>query len=120
MHKISLKKTHLSREEEISFPIFLTRAMRKKVNKLLPRYYHLRLRVYFDRYGCISCKKKCKQYGSNGFCRSCHMIIGDRLRCADARLQRQFGKPDYFAARTFLKRLESAKRLLADLKAIMT
>jgi hypothetical protein len=58
-------------------------------------------------------------YGSNGLCLSCSWLIGERLRYVDARLRRQFKSKEDGAARIFLRRLESAKRLLGDLKAIM-
>ena len=58
-------------------------------------------------------------HGSNGLCRPCHTKIGDRLRSTDARLQRQFNHEQDGAAKEFLRRLESAKELLSDLKGIM-
>ncbi len=119
MPKISPKKRHLSRHEELFIPWFLSSALRIRVRKMVPRYYHFRLRLYYQRYGCISCKRKDKVYGSNGLCKDCERLISDRLRYADARLKRQFEREQDGAAKIFLRRLESAKQLLADLKAIM-
>ena len=119
MARVSSKKRSLSKREESFLPWFLTKGLRKRVEKLLPRYYHFRLRLYYETYGCISCHHKDRAYGSNGLCRPCHTKIGDRLRSTDARLQRQFNHEQDGAAEEFLRRLESAKELLSDLKGIM-
>lgn len=114
------KVRSLTREEQTAFlPWFLSQAVRLKIDKLLPRYYPLRLRLYYEKFGCIGCKSKQKMYGSNGLCVSCSSRIGERLSYIDARLCRQFGRKGNGAAKIFIRRLESAKRLLGDIKAIM-
>ena len=120
MPRISSKKRALSRQEqELFLPWFLTNAVRLRVYKLLPRSHHFRMRLYFERYGCISCHHKRRAYGSNGLCRCCSALVRDRLVATDARLRRQFQRQDDGAAKIFLRRLESAKRILGDIKAIM-
>jgi hypothetical protein len=120
MYKISSKRPALSRDEQAAFcPWFLDRVIRVRINKLLPRYYYFRLRLYFDKYGCICCHRKDRAYGSNGLCRACNWTVCERLRLMDARLQRQFKRENDGVERTFLRRLENAKRLLGDIKAIL-
>jgi len=119
MHKTAKKKRSLTWEEQAYLPWFLTVSLRKRVQKLLPRYYYYRLRLYFAKYGCISCKRKNAQYWSNSLCRECYFTIAARFRRTDEKLQTQFNLDQQGAARTFLRRLESAKRLLGDLKAIL-
>ncbi len=117
---LSHKKQVPSRREEFFLPWFLTTGLRKRVDKLLPRYYHFRLRMYFRQYGCISCHRRDHlQYGSNGLCRNCFAVVGDRLRRTDVKLQRQFGHEQEHAAEEILRRLESAGKLLADLKGLV-
>jgi hypothetical protein len=75
--------------------------------------------MYFEKYGCIACRRKNASYASHGLCRACSGLIGDRLRRTDAKMQKRLAKNDDGAARIFLRRLESAKRLLGDLRAIL-
>ena len=119
MQRLSNKKRELSRKEELFLPWLLTNEIRLQVNKILPRAYHFRMRLYFERYGCISCHQKRRQYGANGLCRCCSDVIRDRLHTTDAKLRRQFQRENDGAAKLFLRRLESARRILADIKAIM-
>ena len=76
-----IKRRTLARREELFLPWFLSIAMKKKVHDLLPPYYHVRLRMYFRKYGCISCKTKGYEsgYGGNGLCGRCYARISERL-----------------------------------------
>jgi hypothetical protein len=113
------QKRSLTQQEDFFLPWFLTKAMRTRVEKLLPRYYHLRLRMYYKQYGCISCRKKTLLYGANALCKNCYAVVGDRLRRTDRRLQVRVGHEQDGVAEAFLRRLESAKDLLADLKGVV-
>jgi hypothetical protein len=107
--------------EEFFLPWFLSTAMRKKVEDLLPPYYQIRLGIYFDKYGCISCETKRHKcaYAGNGLCRDCYARITSRLRQTDRTMQRRFGEKQQKMTEKFLKRLTAARELLADLKAVM-
>ncbi len=115
------KRSTLTRKEELFLPWFLSMAMKKKVHDLLPPYYHVRLRMYFRKYGCISCQAKGYEsgYGGNGLCGRSYARISERLTHTDRRMQRKFGHEQNRMAATFLKRLKSARDLLADLKGIV-
>ena len=79
-----------SPEDEIFLqPWFLSEAEYLAVRRILPPSQMLKMRYYFDDYGCLKCGKLDAIYGSNGFCRSCSIIIRARVVLA---LKRRFKK----------------------------
>jgi hypothetical protein len=56
---------------------------------MLPSCQLLKLRYYFDDYGCLRCGKVQARYGSNGFCWACSRTVSARLIYA---LKRRFRK----------------------------
>jgi hypothetical protein len=88
----------------------------KQFQRLLPAFYHQRFRLYFDRYGCIYCKRKQVLYGGSGLCISCLPLINDRLRQVDKNMRRLYGAKKSQPAKRFLSGRESARELLADLR----
>lgn len=96
-------------------PLFLTRKLRKSMERLLPTEHHQRLRLYFDTYGCLHCRHKKVIYGGNGFCRLCLGAIGKRLRKVDKKLRTKFSDPSPDLQKEYLRPYSSARHLLADL-----
>ena len=59
------------------------------MRKLLPSCHLVKLRYYFDDYGCLRCGKPHALYGGNGFCKPCAVIVRHRVILA---LKRRFRK----------------------------
>jgi hypothetical protein len=97
-------------------PWFLTKDTLRKIEALLPYYYHLRFRYYFDRYGCVRCGRKHVVYCCSGLCITCNSRINDRLRRSDRAMRRRYDKGNELPCTAFLKKLNSARELLADLR----
>ena|SRR5260221_9164768 len=97
-------------------PWFLSRKIARKIDELLPYYYHSRFRFYFDRYGCIRCARKDLVYSCAGLCLPCQGLINDRLKRTDKIMQRRYGQHIQKPTKAFLKRLTAARELLADLR----
>jgi hypothetical protein len=98
-------------------PWFVPLAIYRKTYALLPKTYYKRFSTYFHRYGCLRCGRKNDKvlYGANGLCLPCLGLVSDRLKICDGVLERgvrstSSGKPE-----RFLRRVNSARRLLADL-----
>ena len=70
-------------------PWFLSRCDYMAVRKVLPPSQMLKMRSYFEDYGCLKCGKLDALYGSNGFCRGCSIIVRARIVLA---LRRRFKK----------------------------
>jgi hypothetical protein len=97
-------------------PWFLTKILVRKIEALLPYYYHTRFRFYFDRYGCVRCGRKDAVYCCSGLCLPCTGLITDRLKRSDRAMKRRYDTSNKLPCRAFLRRLNSARELLADLK----
>jgi hypothetical protein len=101
---------------KIFLPWFLNKELLRRIEELLPYYYHARFRIYFNRYGCMRCSKKTVMYGCNGLCLKCLALISDRLKRSDRAMQRKYGVKAASAPHALLKRMMSARELLADLR----
>ncbi len=97
-------------------PWFLTKSLVRKIEALLPYYYHTRFRFYFDRYGCVRCARKDVVYCCSGLCLPCTGLITDRLKRSDRAMKWQYDTSQKLPCRAFLRRLKSARELLADFK----
>jgi hypothetical protein len=60
-------------------PWFLSRPLSEKFRSLLPSSQFLKMRYYFDDYGCLRCGKLDCLYGGNGMCERCHVVIRKRV-----------------------------------------
>lgn len=99
------------------FPLwFLSRALIRQVEALLPSHYHRRFRLYFDRYGCVRCNRKKVFYGANGLCVSCVGLVSDRLKRLDGKLTKMCGSDPRGPTKAFLYRRQIARELLADFR----
>jgi len=96
-------------------PWFLSRQTHRKVEQLLPHIYHQRFHKYFQLYGCIRCQIKNRPYYSNGLCRNCSSLLGDRLRRCDRLMADEYREATTPPSNQLLRKINSARALLADL-----
>ena len=61
-------------------PWFLPKEVYLEVRRLLPYIHLLKMRYYFDDYGCLKCGKKNALYQSNGLCETCGVTIRQRMK----------------------------------------
>ena len=70
-------------------PWFLPRNLSASIRHLLPNDYGLRMRYFFDDYGCLVCRQRNVNYAANGMCDTCRNRVGARvLRSLRKRIQR--------------------------------
>lgn len=72
-------------------PWFLSRSQYEAVRRLLPPSQMLKMRYYFDDYGCLKCGNLEALYGSNGLCRGCSVVVRARVVLALKRRFKQVG-----------------------------
>jgi hypothetical protein len=60
-------------------PWFVGLETASAIKRLLPRDYFFRMRLYFDKWGCLVCNKNNREYGANGMCCQCSQRIQKRL-----------------------------------------
>jgi hypothetical protein len=101
---------------QVFLPWFLDWRTMKKVEAILPHYYHMRLRFYFDKYGCIRCNRKRVLYCANGLCKPCTGLVRDRMEQSDKKMKRRYGKRPEIPSAVILKRMKTAQELLRDFR----
>jgi hypothetical protein len=97
-------------------PWFLDRDTMRKIEALLPFYYHKRLRFYFDTHGCIRCSRKDIDYACSGLCLRCKGLVDERLRRTDKKLKEEYDLGPALPSALYLKRITTARDLLKDLR----
>lgn len=79
-----------SPEDELFLqPWFLPKHTYAAVRRLLPASQMLKMRYYFEDYGCLRCGDLRALYCSNGLCRKCSVVVRARVVLA---LKRRFRK----------------------------
>lgn len=97
-------------------PWFIPRETYATLRTLLPSVTLLKMRYYFQDYGCIRCGRFEVLYGSNGFCERCSGLIRARtIRAMQRRLKQAGVACDARATTIFTDRMADAERLLAGL-----
>jgi len=96
-------------------PMFVTIKLRKAIERLLTVEHHKRLRLYFDTYGCLGCRRKTMIYGANGFCKPCLGTIEKRLRKLDGKPRASVPVREPDLADQFVRPYRTACQLLSDL-----
>jgi hypothetical protein len=97
-------------------PGFVSQDVYLKMYRLLPKIYFKRFSTYFKRYGCLRCSRKRTLYGANGLCLHCLGLVSDRLKACDRVLVKRCStKNGLGRSDRFLRRVDSARRLLSDL-----
>jgi len=67
-------------EDEIFLqPWYLSLETFLAIRRLLPSAQLLKMRYYFDDYGCLKCGKTDKVYSSNGMCARCAIVVRARV-----------------------------------------
>ena len=97
-------------------PWFLNKVTMRKIDALLPYFYHKRLRLYFDLYGCIRCSRKDVVNCCSGLCLRCKGIIDSRLKRSDRKLKEEYHLGPELPSAHLLKRLTTARDLLKDFR----
>jgi hypothetical protein len=78
----------LDREEVFLQPWFLPNDVSRQIRRLLPNIHLMKMRYYFEEYGCIRCERRDILYASNGLCENCAPLIRGRVvTCLKKRLK---------------------------------
>lgn len=97
-------------------PWFVPRSTFLTIARLVPREYHLRMRDFFNRYGCMRCRRRTRPYCSNAMCSQCHSEVGRRLRrCWNRRLKKLNEQARKHEIKNIVANAKTAHDLLRDL-----
>ena len=78
-HKEALAILH---DEVFMQPWFIPKPIYMAIRRLLPNIHLMKMRHYFDDYGCLRCGDTDAVYGACGFCYSCNVIVRSRVLAA--------------------------------------
>lgn len=98
--------------ESLLLPWFLTKRATIAIRSNVPKHYQLRMRNYFDDYGCLRCSTHRGQHKGNGLCNRCSGLILARLKRGYERRERP--KLSHYA-KDLLNKAHDAEMLLKDL-----
>jgi hypothetical protein len=94
------------RDELFLQPWFLPKPAYLALRRLLPSSQLLKMRYYFDDYGCLKCGNRASLYGTNGLCKGCRIVIRARVALCLARRFKKIGtRVDRAALRRFIRQL---------------
>lgn len=83
-------------------PWFVPKPIYLAIRRLLPNIHLMKMRHYFDDYGCLRCGKSDVLYGAAGLCHACNVIVRSRImaslkkRLKKARVQWEETVSDHF------------------------
>jgi|HubBroStandDraft_6_1064221.scaffolds.fasta_scaffold52090_2 hypothetical protein len=117
------KNAHLStgREQALAIlhdevfmqPWFIPKPIYLTIRRLLPNIHLMKMRHYFDDYGCLRCGESDAVYGASGFCHSCNVIVRSRVLAAlKKRLKKAHVKWEQTASDHFFDRMNLAQLIL--------
>lgn len=88
-------------------PWFLPEPIYLEMRRLLPSSQLLKMRYYFDDYGCLKCGSHSSLYGSNGMCKRCNIVVRGRIiLCLKKRFSRVGTKVGRAPMRNYLAQLQ--------------
>lgn len=93
-------------------PWFLPRSVFRTIAQLVPREYLIKMRDYYDRYGCMRCSRRDRRYRQNGMCQPCYNEVARRLRRC---LKRRFGVRHKLAANSAVRHLLQSEKIAREL-----
>ncbi len=97
-------------------PWFVPRSTYLTIARLIPREYGLRMRDYFNRYGCMCCRSRTGLHAAHGMCKPCHTEVSRRLRrCWKKRLKLLNEQAHKHEIKDIVANAKTARELLLDL-----
>ena len=95
-------------------PWFIPKPIYLAIRRLLPNIHLMKMRHYFDDYGCLRCGESDVIYGSAGLCYACNVIVRCRiLRSLKKRLKKAHVKWEQTASDHFFDQMNLAELILS-------
>jgi hypothetical protein len=94
-------------------PWFVPKPIYLAIRRLLPNIHLMKMRHYFDDYGCLRCGKTDALYGASGLCHSCNVIVRSRIMASlKKRLRKAHIKWEATISDHFFDRMNLAQLLV--------
>src|SRR5216683_6733368 len=102
-------QTLLAHDELFLQPWFLPKPTYLALRKLLPSSQLVKMRYYFEDYGCLKCESRTALYASNGLCKACSIAVRGRVALSLRRRFRNVGtKSDREAVDRYVGRMRDS------------
>lgn len=75
-------------------PWFIPSETYLELRRVLPPSQIMKMRYYFEDFGCLRCDSRTAIYGSNGLCEKCSTLVRSRLSRALERRKKHLGELD--------------------------
>lgn len=100
-------------DEVFMQPWFLPKPIYLAVRRLIPNIHLMKLRHYFDDYGCLRCGNDDALYGACGLCHPCNVVVRSRLMmCMKKRLKKAHVKWEGTVSDHFFDHMNLAQLIL--------
>ena len=100
-------------DEVFMQPWFLPKPIYLAVRRFIPNIHLMKLRHYFDDYGCLRCGNDDALYGSCGLCHPCNVVVRSRLMmCMKKRLKKAHVKWEGTVSDHFFDHMNLAQLIL--------
>jgi hypothetical protein len=107
-------KPQSDHEEAFLQPWFLPNDVSRQIRRLLPNIHLMKMRFYFEEYGCIRCERRDILYASNGLCENCAPLIRGRVvTCLKKRLK-SVGVRESYQCEALGDCVSSAREILGE------
>src|ERR1700687_1221787 len=95
-HSMSARKQadKLYAQEVALQPWFISAEVYLELRRILPPVQLMKMRYYFEDFGCLRCESRTSLYGSNGLCEKCGLLIRGRVSRALKRRLKNLGELD--------------------------
>lgn len=101
-------------DEVFMQPWFIPKPIYMAIRRLLPNIHLMKMRHYFDDYGCLRCGESNAIYGASGFCNACNVIVRSRiLSSLKKRLKKAHVKWEQTASDHFFDQMNLAQLILS-------
>ncbi|SRR5579871_361600 len=89
-------------DEVFMQPWFVPKPIYLAIRRLLPNIHLMKMRHYFDDFGCLKCGRSDVLYGASGLCHACNVVVRSRImaslkkRLKKARIEWEETVSDHF------------------------
>lgn len=100
-------------DEVFMQPWFVPKSVYLAIRRIIPNIHLMKMRHYFDDYGCLRCGETETIYGSSGFCHACNVVVRSRIMASlKKRLKKSHVKWEETVSEHFFDQMNLAQLIL--------
>ncbi|HLZ52490.1 MAG TPA: hypothetical protein VKP61_17200 [Candidatus Acidoferrum sp.] len=100
-------------DEVFMQPWFVPKDVYLAIRRIIPNIHLMKMRHYFDDYGCLKCGETETIYGSSGLCHACNVVVRSRIMASlKKRLKKMHVKWEETVSDHFFDQMNLAQLIL--------